>query len=150
MFQKETKGVENMLYVTYEQFKAKYYETQKQYNEILNEKEQLFLKTQPKAIKFDKEKITGGVSTNTFDEYLIEKEKKQIDERLEEVKIILEDRKNLLELKREELKASNNIQDKIYYYRYIDKMRVEKIGRLVGYGEAQVYRILRSIKNNVK
>lgn len=139
-----------MLYVTYEQFKVKYYETQKQYNEILNEKEQLFLKTQPKATKFDKERVTGGVSTNTFDEYLIEKEKKQIDERLEEVKIILEDRKKLLELKREELKASNNIQDKIYYYRYIDKMRVEKIGRLVGYGEAQVYRILRIIKNNMK
>lgn len=139
-----------MLYVTYEQFKLKYYETQKQYNEILNEKEQLFLKTQPKATKFDKEKVTGGVSTNTFDEYLIEKERKQIDERLEEVKIILEDRRHLLELKKEELKHSTNIQDKIYYYKYIDKMRVEKIGRLVGYGEAQVYRVLRTIKNNLK
>lgn len=139
-----------MLYVTYEQFKIRYYETQRQYNEILNEKEQLFLKTQPKATKFDKERVNGGVSTNTFDEYLIEKEKKQIDERLEEVKTILEDRKHLLELKKDELKHSTNIQDKIYYYRYIDKMTIEKIGRLVGYSRPQLYRILRTIKNNIK
>lgn len=139
-----------MLYITYEQFKVKYYETQKQYNEILNEKETLFLKTQPKATKFDKERVSGGVSTNTFDEYLIEKERKQIDERLDEVKKILEDRGHLLELKREELKASNNIQDKIYYYRYIDKLNIEKVGRMVGYSRPQVYRILRTIKNNIK
>ena len=139
-----------MLYITYEQFKVRYYETQKQYNEILNEKEHLFLKTQPKATKFDKERVSGGVKTNTFDEYLLEKERKQIDERLEEVKSILEDRKRLLHLKEEELKHSKNIHDKIYYYRYIDKLNIDKLCRLVSYSRPQVYRILRIIRNNLK
>lgn len=139
-----------MIYITFEKYKNNYYETLNQYNEILNEKEHLFLKTQPKSTKYDKERVSGGVSSNTFDDYLIEKERKQIDHRLEEVKSILDDRERLLKLKEEELKASTNIQDKIYKYRYIDKMKVHKICRLVGYSEAQVYRVLRNIKNNLK
>ena len=139
-----------MLYITYEQFKAKYYEAQKRYNEILNEKEKLFALTQPKATTYDKEKVNGGQPSNAFDEYLILKEKKQIDQQLEEIKSILDDRERLVKLKEEELRSSKILIDKVYRYRYIDKLRVHKITKLVGYSEAQVYRILKTIKNNLK
>lgn len=138
-----------MIYVIYEQYKNKYYEAQQRYNEILNEKEVIFAITQPKATNYEKERVSGGTPLNTFDEYLILKDKQQIDQRLYEVKSILEDRSRLLKLKEQELKASTNIQDKIYTYRYINKMKIHKICRLVGYSEAQVYRILKTIKNNL-
>lgn len=138
-----------MIYIEYEAYKSKYYDTQKQYNDILNEKEKLFSMTQPKSMKFDGEPVEGGVHKNIFDEYLLLKEQKNIDQRLKEIKAILEDRENLLSLKEEELKNSTNVQDKIYVCRYINRMKVYKISRLVGYSEAQIYRLLKTIKSNI-
>ena len=138
-----------MIYIEYEAYKSKYYDTQKQYNDILNEKEKLFSMTQPKTMKFDGEPVEGGVHKNIFDEYLLLKEQKNIDQRLKEIKAILEDRENLLSLKEEELKNSTNVQDKIYVCRYINRMKVYKISRLVGYSEAQIYRLLKTIKSNI-
>ena len=139
-----------MIYVIYEEYKNKYYETQKEYDIILNEKEKLFMITQPSAVKFDKEIVSGGTTDNTFDRYLILKEEKKIDQRLNEIKSILDDRERLLKLKEQELRASTSVQDKIYKYRYLDRLKVFKIAKLVGYSEPQIYRILKTIKYNLK
>ena len=139
-----------MIYVIYEEYKNKYYETQKEYDVILNEKEKLFMLTQPSAVKFDKEIVSGGITDNTFDRYLILKEEKKIDQRLNEIKSILDDRERLLKLKEQELRASTSVQDKIYKYRYLDRLKVFKIAKLVGYSEPQIYRILKTIRNNIK
>ena len=139
-----------MIYVIYEEYKNKYYETQKEYDIILNEKEKLFMITQPSAVKFDKEIVSGGTTDNTFERYLILKEEKKVDQRLDEIKSILDDRERLLKLKEQELRESTNIQDKIYKYRYLDKLKVFKIAKLVGYSEPHIYRILKIIKNNLK
>lgn len=139
-----------MIYVIYEEYKSKYYETQKEYDLILNEKEKLFMLTQPSTVKFDKEIVSGGTTDNTFDRYLILKEEKKIDQRLNEIKSILDDRERLLKLKEQELRASTSVQDKIYKYRYLDRLKVFKIAKLVGYSEPQIYRILKSIRNNLK
>lgn len=138
-----------MIYVIYEEYKNKYYETQKEYNIILNEKEKLFMITQPSAVKFDKEIVSGGTTDNTFDRYLILKEEKKIEQRLNEIKSILDDRERLLKLKEQELRASTSVQDKIYKYRYLDKLKVFKIAKLVGYSEPQIYRILKTIKREI-
>ena len=139
-----------MLYIEYEEYKNKYYEVQRKYNDILNEKEELFAKTQPKATKITGEKTTGGIHNNLFDEYLIEKEKKNIDSRLEEVKSILDDRERLVKLKEQELRASNNSYDKIYRCRYIDRLTIEKTARLSNYSRSQVFNILKVIRKNIK
>lgn len=138
-----------MIYVIYEEYKNKYYETQKEYDIILNEKEKLFMITQPSAVKFDKEIVSGGTTDNTFDRYLILKEEKKIDQRLNEIKSILDDRERLLKLKEQELRASTSVQDKIYKYRYLDRLKVFKIAKLVGYSEPQIYRILKAIKREI-
>lgn len=139
-----------MLYEEYETYKLKYYEIQKKYNEILNEKEELFSLTQPKAISYDGEVVDGGNPKNVFDEYLMLKEKKNIDQRLDEIKSILMDRKELLTSKEEELKDSKHIQDRIYVYRYLHNLTIKKIAMAVPCGEATVYRTLRIIRNNLK
>lgn len=138
-----------MIYVIYEEYKNKYYETQKEYDIILTEKEKLFSITQPSAIKFDKEVVSGGIVDNTFERYLILKEEKKIDQRLQEIKSLLDDRERLLKLKEQELKASTSVYDKIYRYRYIDRFKVYKIAKMVGYSEPQIYRILKNIKSKI-
>lgn len=138
-----------MLYEEYHEYKIRYYEVQKKYNQILNEKEELFAKTQPKATNTTGEKTTGGKRVNAFDEYLIQKEKKNIDQRLEEVKSILDDRERLVKLKEQELRASTNPYDKIYKCRYIDRLTIEKTARISSYSRASVFNILKKIKKNI-
>lgn len=139
-----------MLYEEYEKYKNKYYEVQQKYNEILNEKEELFARTQPKATQITGDKTTGGKHTNTFDDYLIQKEKKNIDQRLEEVKSILDDRERLLKLKERELRVSKHSYDKIYRCRYIDRLTIEKTARLSNYSRSQVFNILKEIRKKIK
>ena len=80
------------VYVDYEYLKQKYHDAQKEFDEILQEKEELFAKTQPHSAKWDKEGDSGlGSCYNPFDEYLIAKDKKRIDDRLFEIKNILEE-----------------------------------------------------------
>ena len=139
-----------MLYIEFEVYKNKYYEAQKKYDAILSEKEILFNKTQPKATNYSAEKVRGGETNNSFDIYLIAKDEKLIDERLDEIKAILEDRKDLLKMKEEELRESKNVHDRIYVCRYLDRIKVRRIARIVSYSEIQIYRILKQIEKNVK
>lgn len=134
-----------MLFLDYEEYKHRYIASQKQYDEILQEKEELFARTQPNAVRFDKEKVTGGTMENAFDSYLVTKERKQIDKRLAEAKTLLDDRKKLLALKREELYASKETLDKVYRLNYIEHIRAYKIAKIINYSVPQVYRFLEQI-----
>ena len=135
-----------MLYAEYEELKRQYKETQRQYNEIINEKEMLFQITQPQAVTTDKEKVSGGSPENKFDQYLILKEQKRIDERIGEAKSILKERDEQLRIKREELRRSKHPLDMVYRMRYIDRLKITKIATHMGYSEAQIYRILKKIR----
>lgn len=139
-----------MLFLDYEQFKAKYFETQQKYNEILSEKEALFEKTQPNSIDFEKERVSGGTPRNAFDDYLIEKERKRIDDRIAEAKSLLEDRMELLKIKEQELRSSKDIHDSIYLFRFIDHRSAHWIAKRKGYSKSQVYRILHVIEKQIK
>lgn len=138
-----------MLYIEYHEYKTKYYKAQEKYDEVLSEKEHLFAKTQPKATQYDKEVVSGGSPSNTFDEYVIAKEKKQIDERLEEAKSILEDRERLLKLKEIELRQSKDWHDKVYVYKYLDNLSANEIKYKMHYCRSNIYEILKKIRKNI-
>ena len=138
-----------MLYIVYEQYKNKFHNAQQILNNIINEKEELFLKTQPQSTKYDKEAVKGGSPSNSFDEYLIAKEKKQIEERLIEAKSIVNDRKELLLSKEEELRNSKDWYDKIYVYKFIEKLSVEKIKNIMPYCRSSIYDKINEIEKNI-
>ena len=138
------------VFVEYEKFKKKYLLVLSNYNDLLQRKEDLLAETQPHSQSFDKEPVSGGTKPNRFDQYLINKEKENLDELLKETKSILEDRKMLLDLKREELRQSKSAYDRIYWYRYIERYKVSRISMAVGYSEAQTYRILHKIEERIK
>lgn len=138
-----------MLYVEYDELKTKYYAARKKYDEVLTEKEELFARTQPQAVDFGKERVSGGSPASPFDEYLIAKEQKRIDERLNEAKGILDDRQKILSLKLDELKASKDWHDIIYKLYFIDCLSISKIERRIPYSRVQVWRIINIIKSNL-
>lgn len=139
-----------MLYVEYNLLRHKYIAAQIQYDAILSEQEELFLRTQPTAVSFDKERVTGGDQANPFDEYIIAKERKRIDERLKEIKSILDDRKELLDLKERELRASKDWYDKIYTYYFLDRLTITQLELRIPYSRVQIWRKLNIIKSNLK
>ena len=60
-----------MIYIEYVELQEKYYAAQKEYDKVLSEKEELFIRTQPSSIPTDKETVSGGKPSNAFDNYLI-------------------------------------------------------------------------------
>ena len=139
-----------MIYHEYADLRKKYIDTQRKYEEVLTEKENLFVKTLPSAIKYDSEKVKSSSFKNTFDDYLIKKEEKRIDERLEEAKTILDGRRELLVAKKEELQQSSKIEDTIYLLRYVNNEKIKAIAVKIGYSESQIHRVLKIIRKSLK
>lgn len=138
-----------MLYVEYIDFKKKYIEAQKLFDNILSEKETLFSMTQPKAVQFDKERVSGGTKQNTFDDYLVIKDNRHLDAKLEEIRSILKDREKLLKVKEEELRNSKDWLDIIFIYYYIEKLSIRKIAKRIPFGTTEIYRKIKKIEKNI-
>lgn len=139
-----------MVYEEYDLYLWQYRATLRQFNDILLRKEELFQITQAKAITYDKDKVSGGVLANTLDIYITKKDELKIDEAIEEVKSILEDREKLLKTKEKELRESTHLYDKVYRMRYLDRLSPYIIGEKIGYSKTQIYRILKKINKNLK
>ena len=137
-------------YIEYEECKIKYYEIINIYETLITEKERLFIETQPNSNKYDKLSVEGGKKNNLFDNYLIQVEKKQLDPKIDEAKKLVETRYKYLKEKEKELRNSNEWIDKIYVYKFLDKLSVKTMIHLLPYEEAQMYRILNEIKTNLK
>lgn len=138
-----------MIYIEYHKYKNRFSNAQRQYNDIVKEKEELFSKTQPQATRYDKEKVNGGKIGDAFDDYIIVKEKKKIDERLAEARSILDDRERLLKVKEDELRKSKDWNDIIYKYYFLDNLSTYKIEKRVPMDQSTIWRHLNEIKNNL-
>ena len=77
-----------MIYLDYEMYRLKYLELQEQFNAFLTEKERLFTKTQPNAIRYDKEKVQVPFGCNVLEEYVISLDETKIDEKLDKLRQI--------------------------------------------------------------
>lgn len=139
-----------MLYLEYETLKRKYAEAEMVYDGILTEMEELFQRTQPKAVDTGKEKVSSCPQGSGFDSYLIAKEKKHIDDRLQEAKAMFEERKSILKQKEADLRASKMVDDRIYVMRMLDRCRIKHIASTINYSESHIKRRLRSIRKRMQ
>ena len=140
-----------MVYLDYEIYKTKYLDLQEQFNEILLEKEFLITKTMPKAIRYDKDITTTGVpDDNPLETYVEKLEDSKIDERLDMIRGLIDDRKRLLDLKEIELRASQDKFDKLYVYRFLNGYGIGRICKLMCYSRSQVYKMLNIIQKKCK
>jgi hypothetical protein len=72
-----------------------------------------------------------------------------IEERLNEIKTLLDGRKRLLDLKKQELYDSKDLVDKIYRMKYIEHMKWYEISEKLGYSKSQIYRITEKIDEEI-
>lgn len=138
-----------MLYLEYHELLKKYKNAEKIYYTALDKKSSLLYLVEPHAIQA--KEIINSLSMTNPDEKII-----MYVSQIEEVdKLINESRNNKdalnYELNKKEilLKNSQNIYDKIYYFKYIRGKRVNEFYRLINYSKRQVYNYIKEIKNNL-
>ena len=143
-----------MVFIEYEREKSALQDAEAVVKEVLTEKERLFQRTQPKAQKFDEEKVDASPQGNKFDDYLIQLERRRLDERLIEAREIVEIRAELLERKEGELRASSDVNDRIYTLLLLDGLKPSEVADRIGYSRTQLYRktifIREILKNETK
>lgn len=136
-----------MMYQEHYNAYLKYVICKTKYIEAIDRKELFFDKTQPKAVNPDSVRVSGGTQTNSFENYIIATE--NIDEQINELKAILDERYNVLMRAEQELRNSRDWNDRIYVYKYLDKLTIKQIERKVPYSRRQLYRILDRIRDNL-
>lgn len=136
------------LFVEYEEIKKEYKKAKKEYDKALEQKALYVYSILPGGSKIDNFISKQNTLNDKFLAYTI---------KMSEVDKELEIRKNLvgvleyrLKLKLLDLRKSKDVIDKIYVYRYIDRLPVSKFYRLVGYSRAQIYNILKKIEKKIK
>lgn len=136
-----------MLYVDYEKMWEVIRKQEKEYFDLINDRDELFTKTQPKATTFDKELVDSSHNSNMLETYVIKEE--QITTRINQLNKSIDDRYQALNRKREELRLSKNIYDRIYYLKYVERLSIYKIAALVGYERTSVWRHLKKIEKSI-
>jgi Trm5-related predicted tRNA methylase len=137
-----------MIYEEYESIWNTIRKKEKELFELINKRDELFLTTQPRSNKFDKEKVDSKTTRNMMEEYVIQKE--YLNERIMQLNITLDDIYQVLKRKRDELRQSKNVYDRIYYYFCIERLTIYKISNLTNYSQSQVYRKLEKMGVKVK
>ena len=132
-------------YIEYERIKIKYTALQEQFAHILLEKERLYTKTLPSAIRYDKEKVLSTIDGNPLEEFVINVEDKALDEKINRFRQLLQDWAVLLEIKEGELRKSKDIYNRIYVLKYLDNYSVSRIAKVLHYERTQIYRKLKQM-----
>lgn len=132
------------LFIEHYEILNKYKNAVKKYDNLLEKKARLILNMQPKGTDYSKESISGGSTFNKFDDFVIKLEK--LDPDLQNARNEKDIQEYFLKKKELELKDSNEILDKIYYLKYIKRLKVKYIAINVSYSKMQVYRKLEIIE----
>lgn len=113
------------MYIEYEAFKKGYHDAQIAYDALLTKKSAIIAR---KAYH---------------------RELKNINSKLADAQQLIIEREFLLSKKLEELRNSHEPCDQVYYFRYVEHMKVKRISAKVHYSDTQVYRILNTISETL-
>lgn len=137
-------------YLEYECIKAKFVDLQEQFAKVLLEKERLFTRTLPSAIRYDKDKVQTTVDGNPLEDFVISAEEKRLDAKIKRLRHHLSDWGVLLSVKEVALRKSTSLTDRIYVMRYLDGYGVNKMCKILHYEKSRIYQILQGIEDNLK
>lgn len=136
------------LYEEHYEILKKYKEANKNYNNVLEKKALLVLKTQPGAVDTTKEIVNGNRNIDKFALFVEKLEK--IDPEIQRTRNERDLHEYFLKKKTIELKNSKEIKDNIYYYKYVERLKVRHIPYKVNYSKRQIYRYLEEIEESLK
>ena len=137
-----------MHYLEHNKRYCDYLQAQRDLNEVLEEYMIVFQRTQPKGNY--SERISGSPKNKT-EEYVIELDRRQLNRRIADAKLIIQAKKDLLDMAEEQLRKSKDIYDLIYTKKFVDRKRPKDIYReldLMGmnYSRSHIYEIIKRIR----
>ena len=135
------------LFVEHYRLNEEYKETKKEFDKALEKKSQLLYSVVPKSANFENELVKGS-SSNKFLNYTIKME--EIDKEINVRRNLRDVLAYRLKLKEIELKKSDNILDKVYYLKFVERMKVKYISIKINYSKEQTYRFLKKIAEDLK
>ena len=137
------------MYLEYHELLKKLKDAEKTYYNALDKKSRLLYLVEPHAVQI--KEVVNHLSNLNMDYNYI-----QYTSQIEEIdKLINETRNNKdvlnYELNKKEilLKNSQDIYDKIYYFKYIRGKRVNEFYRLINYSKRQIYRFIDEINKSL-
>lgn len=139
-----------MVFPLYEQAKIRYWIAGENLIKIMQEEEEIFQRTQPKAVDYSKPKVKSSANADAFQRYLEAREQARIPERKVEAEKafdVAEETKNRI---KKELLASEELLDRIYVLSKEKYLPAKEIGQKVGYSHHHMYRILKKIDEIIK
>lgn len=135
------------LFVEHYRLNEEYKEAKKEFDKALEKKSQLLYSVVPKSANFENELVKGS-SSNKFLNYTIKME--EIDKEINVRRNLRDVLAYRLKLKEIELKKSDNILDKVYYLKIVERMKVKYISIKINYSKEQTYRFLKKIAEDLK
>lgn len=143
-----------MKYLLHNKRYTDYLNAQEELNAILNEWILAFQKTQPRGTSYG-DKVQASNNSKPIEDYVIEVEEKHLYRRINDARLILHGKAELLQIAENELKASKNIWDMIYCKKWVEGKRPKDIYReldLMGmnYSISQIYEIQKRIKSQIE
>lgn len=139
-----------MLYIEYYKQLKRYTDKLKELTNLLDKKEELFLKTQPGGIDYNKDHVQGHEERmSAMEAYVIKMEMEEIDKNINELKPIITDRYFVLKQIEKDLINSKEIDDRIYVLYTFNKYSYRKISKIVHYSKSAVGNIMDKISENL-
>lgn len=137
-----------MIYKDYQRHKADLIQALKDYSNLLDEKAELFQRTQPSAVTLDRVGSGGTMvsGTDQVDAYLIQSERKQLDERLKDARDIVNGMKERLDNDELLLSLSPDRIDHVYLYRYVKGRSASDTASILHYSQSYVFKMCREIE----
>jgi len=139
-----------LIYLEYEAYKQRFRESQRIFNDLLLEKERLFTAALPGAIRYDKDRVQSSITSTPLESYVIALDEKEIDTKLADLRRLLSDQERLVRLKERELKASNDLDDKIYVSKVIYHYSSSYTSKRIYMSKSQINRRFDKINRNIE
>lgn len=134
----------------YEEYYEKYLELRKtrdKINKLENKKISLMSLVDVKSATG--KDIVAISNTNTDKFLLYSSEIEEVEEKLSYLRKLLDEIKKQLTEKEEELKNSMETLDKIYYYKYINRLKYSQICEKINYEKSSFYKFLNTINKRL-
>lgn len=117
---------------------------------LISRKNEIMASVLPKSVDLSKDRVKTSAVNNPFAEYIETLERNGIDEKtIAENKAIVFELIEMIELSERKLRKSNNIYDKFYILKVVEKRPLWQIEKRLNYSHAQAWRKWQIIKKNL-
>ena len=137
------------MYLEYVELFFKKNRAEKDYNAAIDKKQKLLYTVTPHSVVPND--IVNHLSCSAPGSNFINYSDRvtEIDENIKNTRDIFDNRTYLLKIKEAELRESKDVLDRIYVYHWLDKKKVSKFYRLVGYTREYTYDVIEKMREEM-